>query len=131
MGELMAALGKLLVISVCLAFTSVHAADTDRQYQVQAIAAVENCVKLNAAVVSAKNDDDWGPLYGFSLYTMGYLTAINRLAEDTYDIAGNKNAKTLLVWLEQYCAENPSETFDGALYRLIAELYPQRRTVGP
>ena len=57
-----------------------QAADADRQYRVRAINKVETCYALNRAVHSAKKEDDWAALYGFSLYTMGYLTAINRLA---------------------------------------------------
>ena len=109
----------------------VFAADTDRHYQVRAIDAVESCAGLNRAMGKAKNEDNWGTLYGFSLYTMGYLTAINRLAPDTYDIAGKKNTKTLMVWLQKYCAEHPDDSFDNALYRLTAELYPNRTSAAP
>ena len=90
------------------------------------IDAVHSCVGLNTALAKAKNQDDWGDLYGFSLYTMGYLTGINRLAPNTYDIGGKKNSKTLMVWLESYCAAHPNDSFDRALYRLTAELYPHR-----
>jgi hypothetical protein len=33
-----------------------------------------------------------------------------------------------MVWLERYCAEHPDDSFDYALYRLVAELYPDRAT---
>ncbi|MEZ5572425.1 MAG: hypothetical protein R3E64_10425 [Halioglobus sp.] len=62
---------------------------------------------------------------------MGYITGINRLAFDTYDIGGKKNSKNLMVWLEHYCAENPDDSFDVALYRLTAELFPTRLTTKP
>ena len=109
----------------------VQAADMNRQYGVRAYDKVESCYALNRAVNSAKNQDDWAALYGFSLYTMGYLTGISRLAHDTYDIGGRKNTKTLMVWLEQYCRENPDDSFDAALNQLIAEIYPQRTTTAP
>ena len=102
------------------------AADSNQQYRVRAIDAVQSCSGLNNALVKAKRKDDWGDLYGFSLYTMGYMTGINRLASGTYDIAGKKNTKTLMVWLEKYCRENPDDSFDQALYRLTLELYPYR-----
>lgn len=123
--------GVTLAAALSVPCSPVHAADKDRQYRVQAIDAVESCEALNAAVVKAKRDDDWGALYGFSLYTMGYLTGINRLAFDTYDIAGKKNVKTLMVWLQKYCAEHPGDSFDHALHRLVAELYPVRATGAP
>lgn len=121
----------VLALAVCAGQNAARAADEGQQYKVRAFAKVETCYALNRAVHSAKNEDDWGALYGFSLYTMGYLTGINRLAHDTYDIGGRKNSKTLMVWLEQYCLENPEDSFDAALYHLTAEIYPTRATRAP
>lgn len=121
----------VLALAVCAGQNTVQAADEDRQYKVRAFGKVETCYALNRAVHSAKKEDDWGALYGFSLYTMGYLTGINRLAHDTYDIGGRKNSKTLMVWLEKYCLENPEDSFDAALYHLTAEIYPTRATRAP
>jgi hypothetical protein len=125
------AAGISLALILSSAFSLSFAADSERQYQVRSIDKVESCGGLNGALAKAKNEDDWGELYGFSLYTMGYLTGINRLASDTYDIAGSKNTKTLMVWLEKYCKEHPEDSFDDALYSLIAELYPNRITAAP
>jgi hypothetical protein len=123
---------KILLAGVLFAVLGpALAADRNKEYQVQAVDAVASCKGLNRALAKAKNEDDWQYLYGFSLYTMGYVTAINRLAYNTYDIAGAKNTKTLMVWLETYCAEHPADSFDTALYRLIAELYPERTTMAP
>jgi hypothetical protein len=121
----------LMAVTLCVALAPAFAADTLKHYQVHAIDAVESCGRLNKALAKARKQDDWGDLYGFSLYTMGYLTGINRLAPTTYDIAGKKNSKTLMVWLEKYCAEHPDDSFDNALYRLTAELYPNRTAVAP
>ena len=121
----------LLPVISCVSIAAGFAADSQQQYGVRAIDAVDSCAGLNTALTKAKNKDDWGDLYGFSLYTMGYLTGINRLAPDTYDIAGKKNSKTLMVWLETYCAEHPNDSFDHALYRLTAELYPHRTHASP
>jgi len=107
------------------------AADAGARYQVLTINSLETCSDLNHAVAAANNEDDWRLLYTFSVYTMGYLTGINRLAFDTYDIAGGNNVKTHMVLLRQYCAEHPDDSFDLALHRLVARLYPQRTTAGP
>jgi hypothetical protein len=125
------AAGISLALILSSAFSLSFAADSERQYQVRSIDKVESCGGLNGALAKAKNEDDWGELYGFSLYTMGYLTGINRLASDTYDIAGNKNTKTLMVWLEKYCKEHPEDSFDYALFSLVADLYPNRITAAP
>ena len=121
----------LLALMFFVALTPVFAADKDRQYHVRAIDAVGSCGQLNRALAKAKTEDDWGALYGFSLYTMGYITGINRTAANTYDIAGKKNSKTLMVWLQKYCAEHPQDSFENALYRLTVELYPDRITLAP
>jgi hypothetical protein len=117
----------LLAVFLSASLCPVFAADEDKRYEVRTISAVESCSALNRALVTAKKHDDWRYLYGFSLYTMGYLTGINRVASDTYDIAGTKNTKTLMVWLEKYCAKHPEDSFNNALVRLTAELYPHRR----
>jgi hypothetical protein len=108
-----------------------QAAGLDQQYRVRNLDNVERCSQLNRAVVIAKKEDDWRPLYLFSLYTMGYITGINRLAYDTYDIGGSKNSKTMMVWLQQYCAEHPDDSFDEALYHLTIDLYPVRSPTKP
>lgn len=107
------------------------ASDSQKDFRVKAIDAVESCRGLNKALAKAKKQDDWGDLYGFSLYTMGYLTAVNRFATNTYDIAGKKNTKTLMLWLEKYCAEHPDDKFNHALYQLTVELYPDRAVAAP
>jgi hypothetical protein len=123
--------GTALALVLSLNGNSLSAADKDRRYRVQAIDVVESCEALNTAVAKAKHEDDWGALYGFSLYTMGYLTGINRLAFDTYDIAGRKNVKTLMVWLKRHCAAHPDDSFDYALYQLVATIYPDRVQSAP
>src|SRR5512137_151690 len=93
----------LVAVLLTSAFAPVFASDAGKNFRVKAIDAVESCRGLNKALAKAKKQDDWGDLYAFSLYTMGYLTAVNRLAANTYDIAGKKNTKTLMIWLENYC----------------------------
>lgn len=129
--SLKSAVSTLFMLVMLVVNGTLHAADGNRQYNVRAFDKVESCYALNRAVDSAKKEDDWAALYGFSLYTMGYLTGISRAAFDTYDIGGRKNTKTLMVWLEKYCVEHPSDSFDSALNHLIAEIYPNRSTQGP
>jgi len=120
-----------LLLAITLAPALAGAADTQQQHRVLTINSLEICSDLNNAVKIADEEDDWRLLYTFSIYTMGYLTAINRLAFDTYDMAGGKNVKAHMVWLQHYCADNPRDSFDRALFRLVAELYPQRAVTSP
>jgi hypothetical protein len=127
----MATVRIILIMAVSLICSPVLSADKDGQYLVSATHEVVSCRGLNSALAKAKSADSWTTLYAYSLYTMGYISGINRLAHDTYDIAGHKNAKTLLVWLERYCAENPADSFDQALFRLTLELFPNRTIAKP
>ena len=114
-------------LMLCLSLVKVsHGADVNGNYRVMTTDLVQSCAALNAAANLAQVEDSWGPLYGFSLYTMGYITAVNRLAFDTYDLAAGKNPKNLLLWLERYCDAHPGKTFDEALHELVKELYPKR-----
>lgn len=121
----------LLALGLASVQGASHAADANREYRVRATNKVDSCAALNRAVVAAKKEDDWRALYGFSLYMMGYLSALNRVAYDTYDIAGKTNSKTILVWLENYCEQHPDDSFDTALVQMSAEFYPNRYTLKP
>ena len=136
LGQYRSARGKsirriLLALVLPLAIAPVIASDPHKQFRVRAIDAVSSCKGLTRALTKAKKQNDWGDLYGYSLYMMGYLTAVNRLAANTYDIGGKKNSKTLMVWLENHCAAHPNDSFDYALYLLTVDLYPNRTTVAP
>lgn len=125
-------LASVFLCLLCLLEVGVSdAADANREYNVRATNKVGSCAALSRAVIAAKQEDDWRALYGFSLYMQGYLSALNRLAYDTYDIAGKANSKTVLVWLENYCEANPDDTFDTALVKMSAEFYPSRHTTKP
>lgn len=123
--------GILLAASLLLTAGTGRAADANKHYSVRTFDNLESCAALNQAVKSAKKDDDWRALYGFSLYLRGYLTGINRLAFDTYDIGGRKNSKILMVWLQDYCAQHPEASFNTALHQMIIEIYPDRATHAP
>ncbi len=127
----MAVIRFLMVVLLSVVIAPAFASDARKKFQVKSIDAIASCRGLNKALAKAKQQDDWGDLYGFSLYTIGYLTAVNRLAANTYDIAGKKNSKTIMVWLEKYCAAHPDDGFDDALYQLTVELYPNRSVAAP
>ena len=122
----MAPVRVLLAIVLSVSLSPALCADKHGQYRVQAVEKVTSCAGLNRAVDKARNENDWGDLYGYSLYTMGYLTGVSRLAPNTYDIAGGQNSKNVMLWLRGYCSDNPLDSFDRALLLLTGELYPAR-----
>ena len=67
---------------------------------------------LNAAVGSAD-------LATFGDYLMGYLTAANTIAPDTYDAVGGDSLEVTLASLKEYCAGHKIESFERALSQLL------------
>lgn len=62
----------------------------------------------------------------FRNYLMGYLTAYNTVAEDTYNALGDMNLETALDWLTDYCAANQMDSYDRAVTSLVIERHPER-----
>ncbi len=61
----------------------------------------------------------------------GYVTGFNLLKPNIFDIMGNTGLKTLLVWLHNYCKENPHDRFADAVSELIINLYLKRLKKAP
>lgn len=56
----------------------------------------------------------------------GYLSAFNWQTPDTYQILGNSDFKSAVLWLEKYCRANPSNDISRGMRALTIELYPRR-----
>ena len=61
----------------------------------------------------------------------GYLTAVNKLTQNTVDIRGATDIDGMLLLLEQYCIDNPRHSFSSAVESLVTTLYPKRMTHMP
>lgn len=65
--------------------------------------------------------------YSHSLgWIAGYLTALNWQTPDTYQILGDSDFKSVVLWLENYCHANPSNDVSRGMRALTVELYPRR-----
>lgn len=64
-------------------------------------------------------------------YLMGYLTAINTLATDTYDTVGGESLETALAWINAYCAGHKIESFERALTQLVDAHHALRSRLPP
>lgn len=62
----------------------------------------------------------------FRHYIMGYLTAYNTLSPNTPNITGRKTLPELAEWLDDYCEQNPMDSFDRALKMLVTDVEPSR-----
>lgn len=56
----------------------------------------------------------------------GYITALNWQTPDTYQILGDSDFKSAVLWLENYCRANPENDVSRGMRALTIELYPGR-----
>lgn len=56
----------------------------------------------------------------------GYITSVNWQMPNTYDILGGGDFRSVLLWLENYCREYPSDNLALGMPSLAAELYAKR-----
>ena len=61
----------------------------------------------------------------------GYLTAVNKLTNNTVDMRGTTDTDGTLRLLEQYCIKHPLHSFSRAVEFLMTDLYPKRLTHMP
>ncbi len=64
-------------------------------------------------------------------WIFGYLTAYNRQTPDTWSIEGQTDTSAILLWLENYCKQNPLTDFAEAMVLLTEELHPKRIRKAP
>jgi hypothetical protein len=76
----------------------------------------------------ARADQNFGD---FKNYLMGYVTAYNTVASDTYSVSGSTNLDGLLTRIDEYCRKTPTDSFEHALSILVAELHEQRSRQAP
>ena len=99
------------------------AADSKGNYAIWG-AGNKSCHSYNLA--RAANDDN-----KFRDYTMGYLTAYNHQAQETYSISRDMNLEQILAWIDDVCELKPIISFDEALYNFITEHHEKRMKFPP
>jgi hypothetical protein len=76
--------------------------------------------------INARRNTD-GVFYAqITFWVSGYLTAYNTLSSDTYDILGSTDHKSAMLWLENYCKENPLKNMGTGMTAFEVELFPKR-----
>lgn len=113
----------LSFIMLFFASFSVLAADSNGNYAIWG-AGNKSCHSYNLAR-AAKDDNK------FRDYTMGYLTAYNQHAEETYSISRDMNLEQVLSWMDELCELKPIISFDEALVSFITEHHEQRMKFPP
>lgn len=93
---------------------SASAADSNGDYQVMGLGQ-SSC----KAFISS---DAEGKAFFYS-WLAGYMTAYNRIEENTYSIlARSKNLTYIEGWLQDYCYLNPSKDFFDATHKLLIKM---------
>jgi hypothetical protein len=114
-----AAMQFLTGVLACLASGVVSAADAQGNYAIWG-AGGRSCNQF------AQAQQDATRLAPFRDYLMGYLTAFNTLAPDTYDAVGGESLETSLSWLGQYCDQHKMDSFERAMGQLLLARHDQR-----
>jgi len=62
----------------------------------------------------------------YQIWIAGFLTGVNQILPDTYDITGHGQFSDVYDWVSNHCAAHPDETFGAALLRYYQFAYPTR-----
>ncbi|OGT63519.1 MAG: hypothetical protein A3I13_03075 [Gammaproteobacteria bacterium RIFCSPLOWO2_02_FULL_47_50] len=106
---------------------------------IYASASVAADKKGNYAIWGAGNS----PCHGYNLaraanednkfrdYIMGYFTAYNHEAADTYSISRDMNLNEILNWVDEQCELKPITSIEEVLTNFIIENYENRMKSAP
>ena len=113
---------KYLLVAAFLVFVvdPAIAADSVGNYSIQG-QGTQSC----GTYVDERRKDEWGAML-FGSWIAGYVTAFNLDVSGTYNIMGHTDMQGLLLWLENYCQQHPTELFGVAAQHLRTHLYPKR-----
>ena len=109
------------------------------------------CLGLAGAGAPAQATDKSGAFWGFGAtscaqfsearqnksdaiyrwWLAGYMTAVNNITPDTYNIVGAESLSGSMAWIEAWCADKPDKTMTDATIALTRDLYPRRQTAKP
>ncbi len=104
-----------LCVAACIA--SANAADSTGDY----VTVSESCGTF------VRDYTRGGSLrYQSQAWVNGYVSAYNRLMSDTRDIRGGTDMESMMLWLNNYCREQPLKSLDDAMEVLTKELFPRR-----
>lgn len=99
---------------------SAHAANGGA-FAIKGIGATECSVAVREYTAGTPN----AMMYGGWIY--GYLTAMNQVSPDTFDLAPWQDLNTLTNFVVEYCKKNPKTPFAQATFKLAVALNPQRQ----
>jgi len=110
----------LLIIVLLFTFALVTAKDKDGQFESYDPRSCGDWVHARkVGGVNQTADATW---------ISGYITAYNLQTPDVYSIIGNTtDMKSVYLWMDQYCRENPLSRMVEGMQVLTYELWPKRK----
>jgi len=109
---------RLILLLLILSIVPANAADSNKDYKVMGLGQTS----CKAFVAS----DAEGKAFFYS-WLAGYMTAYNRIENDTYSILGpSKKLGNIEGWLQDYCHLNPTIDFSDAIHKLLIKLHYSR-----
>ncbi len=109
-----------MAVIVMLAAAWTHAADSSGRFAVKGAGAA-SCERYLTAIAEDRDE-----LRLFIGWIDGYLSAVNELQEDTYDLASFESARLLAELLRVHCQANPGQAFRTAVALMTRALKPSR-----
>jgi hypothetical protein len=103
-----------------LAMGAASAADSNSQF------ALKGAGFLPCQVFVQEREKQTNIYYMIGGWVEGYLSAHNRYAEDTYDIASFETLELLLSVLHNHCQSNPNDRLYTVVNSMVQQLHPDR-----
>ena len=113
----------LCMVVLFLLSETLLAVDSSGNYAIWGVGN-KSCHRYN---LSRANDDD----AKYRDYIMGYFTAYNHQAENTYSISARMNLEEIMTELDEECELKPIISFDEALINFIIQHHENRMKSAP
>lgn len=113
----------VLFALAALSTGAANAADADGNYAVWGMGS-KSCFAYNQAVAQGGNE-------GYRDFAMGYLTAYNAVAQETYRIEGSMDLDQIMAWIGDYCETKQMHSFEQALSDFTVEHKDKRMKRAP
>jgi hypothetical protein len=107
------------ILTAALLCGTAQAADKDGKFQVMGAGAIACQKYLDATDVADKKLAE--------MWWTGYLTALNRLTDDTWSASGKDPNARVNDAIQKQCKDHPTELYAIAVHDAIQSLYKENR----
>ncbi len=112
----------LATLMTLMTSSTVLAADIQGNYAIWGV----GMTSCNQYIIAREAQDD----VKYKQYVMGYLTAYNSMAENTYRVSGFNDLNSILSWMDETCIANRVHGFETSL-KMYTEVMHEKRLKTP